>query len=264
MMASKITSLTNSKIKVLIKLRQKRERVSTGLTIVEGVKEVSCALEAGIQFTEFYICSSLLKNDGLKKEISASKGIVVEVTESVFEKISFGERKEGIVGVCHIPNKDITKSKLGKNSIFVVIENVEKPGNLGAILRSADAAGVAGVIVCNTQSDVYNPNVIRASLGTIFTVDVFQMSVTEVLSFLKDNNIQICAATPTGKTVYFDADFKKATAIVVGSEHDGVSDVFSKQADVKIQIPMNGKADSLNVSVSAAVILYETIRQRRK
>ncbi|MEK7850807.1 MAG: RNA methyltransferase, partial [Deltaproteobacteria bacterium] len=153
---------------------------------------------------------------------------------------------------------------LGKSPLLVVVEGVEKPGNLGAILRSADAASADGVMVCGKSTDIYNPNVIRASIGTVFTVPIVEGSSAEIINWFRGKGVKIVAATPHAETEYFDADLSGPCAIVMGSEHEGLSDAWLKEADTLVRIPMKGEADSLNLSVSTALLLYEAVRQRRE
>ena len=260
----KITSLINPRIKDIVRLRDRKAREKSGLTIVEGVREIQCAHAAGVKFKEIYLCRELLsaKEEKDWATIVSQKGTTVEETDrKVFEKISYGDRLEGALGVCVPPSLDLTKLKLRSSALIVVVEQAEKPGNLGAILRTCDAAGVDALIVCG-QTDIYNPNVIRASLGTVFAVPVAQAGNEKVLEYLKQNKISIGAATPAATSSYGDVDMRKSFAIVVGSEEEGLSNFWLTKADTKVKIPMRGKADSLNLSVSTAILIYEALRQR--
>ncbi len=264
----KITSLTNLKVKHVVQLRSRKQRIEDGLTIVEGLREVARAFEGGVTFHALYICRELISEsetvDVFIKELDNCKIPVYETTQSVFSKISYGDRSEGILAVCAPKTQSFKDLSSKASPLFVVVECVEKPGNLGAILRTCDGAGVDGVIICDGKTDIYNPNAIRASLGTIFSVSVVAGSKEETVEFLRSKNIKICAALPQAKTVYTDAPLTGALAIVVGSEKDGLTDFWGQQADLKVKIPMCGQADSLNVSASTAILLYETIRQRSK
>jgi TrmH family RNA methyltransferase len=262
MQPNKITSLTNSKIKSVVQLRNRKQRAATGLTIVEGRREITRALEAGVTFKELYTCRDLL-GDAKAAEVSAmTKAPVYETTRPVFTKISYGERNDGILAVCAPQQLFFRDLRSPTNPLFVIVESVEKPGNLGAILRTCDGAGVDGVIICDEQTDLYNPNVIRASLGTVFSVKVVVSTNEETLEFLKSKNVTICATLPQARAVYTSEKLTDAIAIVVGSEQDGLTDFWTRQADVKVKIPMKGYADSLNVSASTAILLYEIVRQR--
>ncbi|MBF0523029.1 MAG: RNA methyltransferase [Candidatus Omnitrophica bacterium] len=263
-MPAKILSVKNERIKAVVRLRDRDERDKTGLTIVEGRREIARALEAHCRFQEFYFCPKFLVADdaSLMKTIHALKIPVYESAEDVFKKIAYGERKEGVLGVCAPQQSSLEDLKNRKDLFLLVVEAVEKPGNLGAILRTCDGAGVDGIIVCDEKTDIFNPNVIRASLGTVFSNRVMTGSSKEVFRYLQSQNIKVCAATPAARDVYSDINFKGPLAIVVGSEEKGLSDFWMSRADFKIKIPMKGKADSLNVSTSAAILLYEALRQR--
>ncbi len=262
----KITSPTNPHVKEIVRLRTGKDRKNTGVTIVDGTREILRALENGVKFREFYVCPELLARDEdekqLQTKLSESKVPVFEVAKIVFAKIAYGDRQEGILGICETPKRSLMDLRLRSNPLVVVIEHVEKPGNLGAILRTCDAAGVSGVLVCDSQTDLYNPNVIRASVGTIFTVNTLQCSNDEALRFLKNKGIRIYAASPQAQTVYTRADLAGAVAFVLGSEEKGLSDFWKNNADARVRIPMFGSADSLNVSTSAAILVYEALRQR--
>ncbi len=269
----KITSLTNPRVKELVRLRAGGHRKDSGVTIVDGAREVLRAMEAGIKFKEFYVCPELLGRDEEAKQLQAKlsgfKVPVFEVARIVFAKIAYGDRQEGVLGVCEVPKRSLTDLKLKANAclpdrqaLVVIIEHVEKPGNLGAILRTCDAAGVNGVFVCDSKTDLYNPNVIRASVGTIFTVNTVQCSNDEALRFLRMKGIKAYAASPQAQTIYTQVNLTGAVAIVLGSEQEGLSDFWDKNADARVKIPMHGRSDSLNVSTSAAILIYEAIRQR--
>jgi len=261
----KITSLTNPRIKQLVRLRDRKARRETGLTLIDGWREIARAAEAGVEFKEMYLCPTLMKVGEEKlpdPTTLVSMDAVHEVNALVYEKIAFGDRREGVVAVCVVPQKTFRDLADRVNPCFVVVEDVEKPGNLGAILRSCDGAGIDGLIVCDERTDIYGPNCIRASLGTVFTVAVVQAGEEETREFLKQQQTRIFATTPAATQKYTDADFRGPTAIVVGSEEAGLSEFWLTANDVKLQIPMRGKADSLNVSVATALIIYEVLRQR--
>lgn len=262
----KITSLTNPHVKEIVRLRAGGHRKSSGVTIVDGSREVLRALESGVKFREFYLCPELLGRDEeekqLRTKLSGVKVPAFEVTKTVFVKIAYGDRQEGVLGICETPQRSLADFWLKDNALVVVIEHVEKPGNLGAILRTCDGAGVDGVLVCDGKTDLYNPNVIRASLGTVFTVNTVQCSSDEALHFLKDKGIKAYAASPLAQTIYTQMDLTGAVALVLGSEQEGLSDFWDKNADARVKVPMRGAADSLNVSTSAAILIYEAVRQR--
>jgi len=263
-MPETITSTTNERVKKLLKLREKKERESSGLTIIEGEREILRALEAGVEVMELYRCG---KADAatvrrIEEKIKIGKGALIDVAPRVFERIAYGERKEGLLAVARIKNKSLKDLKLKTPALILVLEGVEKPGNLGAVLRTCDAAAVDGVILTEAATDLYNPNTIRSSLGTIFTVNVFQSNNKEAHDFLKKNKVTILATSPEAGVAYAQQDLKKPLAVILGSEDAGLSDFWLKSADIRACIPMKGAVDSLNVSTSAAVVLYEAIRQR--
>ena len=262
----KITSAANPKIKRAAKFKNRKMRDQTGLTVIDGFREVLRAREAGLFFEELYVCPELLEKFGGQRAVDlvASWGIeICEVSIPVFEKICFGDRKEGIVAVARAKKFLLDATALPENPLVVVLENVEKPGNLGAVLRSCDGAGVNAVIIADTGADILNPNVIRASTGTVFSMNVMQATPLQVRDFLKANRIAIAAAVPQGQQTYFLTDFKGPVAFVLGAEDTGLSSLWLDSADVRVTIPMLGKADSLNVSNTAAILIYEALRQRK-
>jgi TrmH family RNA methyltransferase len=264
-MPEKITSLTNTKIKSIVAFRSRPTRQTQELMLVEGVAEMSCAFDTKVVFKEIFICPEIWNpadQGKIQRILRAFEGVVYETTPKVFEKISYGERTEGILGLAVPVLKTLKDLTLRKLPLVVVVERVEKPGNLGAILRTADAVGVDAVMVCDGRTDVFNPNVIRASLGTVFTNTVVSASNQDVAEFLKMGQFKIYASSPQASLIYTQVDWTAPSAVVVGSEQEGLSDFWLKHATQTIKIPMNGKIDSLNVSVSTAVVLYEALRQR--
>jgi len=261
-----ITSLRNPQVKAVIDLRERRFRDETGLMIVEGVREISLAQSAGVVFSQLFFEQSFFEAQDKKDFVTSMSAQAKEIfllPEYVFEKMTFGHRHEGVLGVCVQPKKKLSDMKLSAHPLLIVVESVEKPGNLGAILRTADAVGADGLIVCDPVTDMYNPNVIRSSLGSIFSVCVVQAGNEEALKFFKANKITICATLPQASQPYFQLDMNVSLAVVMGSEEKGLSAFWQKNCDKAVYIPMKGKVDSLNVSVSAAVVLYEIIRQRK-
>ncbi len=261
-MPNKIVSAVNPKIKEIVRLK---ERKSKGLIVVEGHREISRALESGFVLKELFICRDYLKKEEQKevlRKILLKNSPVVEVEAKVYDKISYGERQEGLLALFEPKHFSLESLKPTDKSLYLIIEEIEKPGNLGAILRTADAAGVNAVIVCDPKIDIFNPNVIRSSLGAIFTVKTISAKSEETLKFLRKNNFTICATTPGAKQIYTKANLLDRLAVVVGSEQKGLSDFWLNNADLKVSIPMNGQVDSLNVSTSTAVVLYEALRQR--
>ena len=254
-----ITSQQNSKIKNLLKLRKAGKRRQNNLIIIEGRKEVEMAVSAGVKLTELYICAEYT-NSGQAHYPNAAEEY--RVNSDVMKKISIRENPDGYIAVARPNRLKLNDLKLSSSPLLVVLENVEKPGNLGAILRTADAVGVDAVLAADPQTDIYNPNVIRASLGTVFTSQVVGETLDNIIKWLKDRKIKTIAATPEARHFYTNISYKDATAIMVGTEHEGLSQKALELANIKVKIPMHGKIDSLNASVSTAVILYEIYRQR--
>jgi TrmH family RNA methyltransferase len=258
----KITSLQNERVKRIIKLQRKASaRREEGFTVIEGAREVSRAMENGWQPVELWLCPEL-GND--KPRTTATRYECFESSREVFEKISYREGPDGVLAVGPLVGKTLAELKLPKNPLILVAEGLEKPGNLGALLRTADGAGADAVIVCDAVTDLNNPNVIRASIGTLFYLPVAEATSEETLAFLKEKGVKILSAAPDADAVYTEADLTGPVAIVVGAEDKGLSNVWKHSADLNVKIPMLGKNDSLNVSVSAAILLYEALRQRRK
>jgi TrmH family RNA methyltransferase len=258
-----ITSAQNPKIKRLLQLQQKSsERRKAGLFVVEGIREVERCVEKGYEIdTIFYLNKPMAEN--VSEIIEKNKGIkLFEVSPTIYEKIAYRGSTEGIIAEVKTKDKTLNDLNLSENPLVVVLESVEKPGNLGAILRSADAAGADALIVCDPLTDLYNPNLIRNSTGAIFSVPCVACTSEECIKFLKENNIQILTAQLQDSKLYYDTDMKRGTAIVMGTEATGLTDIWRKAADAHIRIPMLGITDSLNVSVSAAILLYEAVRQR--
>ena len=260
-MEEKIVSPSNPRIKNVLKLKEKSsERKQQDLIVVEGLREILMAKENGFDVKTLFVCDDIAGKKS--KELVSSAHHLVRISKEVFEKISYRENSDGLLALVtpkHLRLKDL---KLSATPLLIVLEAVEKPGNLGAILRTADACGADAVIVCDAKTDIYNPNVIRSSIGCIFSKQVVAASSEEVLRFLKEKGVRSFAAALTAKNNYTQSDFSQAAAIVLGTEADGLSDLWLKSADEQIKIPMLGKTDSLNVSASCAVIVYEAVRQR--
>lgn len=260
-----LTSRANPRVAAVAALRDRRERDRRGLTIVDGAREVRRAIDAGAELADVYICEPLLAGPDARAALDAlgAAGIKpVTTTEGVFEKLAFGGRSEGLVAVVRIPDLSLERLDLPANALVVVIEGVEKPGNVGAALRSADGAGADALIAASPRTDLFNPNAIRASAGTVFTVRLAAAPSADVRTWLRDHGIRVVAARVEAERAYTDADLRGPLAIVLGAEAAGVSDAWSGPDVGSVAIPMHGVADSLNVSVSAAVLLFEARRQR--
>ncbi len=258
----RITSTQNPGIKELLKLEKASVRRETGLFTIEGYREIKKAAESGFAIHTLYHCPEL-QDDKLKEFTSSLDAEEkTEISDHVFSRIAYRDNHDGLLATARIKHLDLDDIRPSPMSLYLVIETVEKPGNLGAILRTADGAGADAVIVCDNQTDIFNPNVIRASLGCVFTKKVVVSSSGEAAGFLRKNGIAIYAAALQDSVSYYKADFHKACAIVLGSEAGGLSRLWRERADMIIHIPMMGAADSLNVSASAAVFLFEALRQR--
>ncbi|MHC1707949.1 MAG: TrmH family RNA methyltransferase [Bacteroidales bacterium] len=258
-----ITSPTNPKVKHLIKLGKGRGKDRKELFVFEGIKEIELALEAGIEIHSFFFCRDIVDPELFKKFFSGiDPGIVYEITPAIFSRIAYRESTGGMLVVGKSKYLTLEEVVLGRVPFVLVLESVEKPGNLGGILRTADAAGVDAVLVCDPLTDLYNPNIIRSSLGTIFTKQVVACTSDEAIQWLRKNNISIFATDLNIDFYYQQLDFTQATALVMGTEHDGLSRRWLSAADQRIKIPMMGKIDSLNVSTAASVLMFEVVRQR--
>lgn len=259
----RITSIQNPKIKRLLALQQKSsERRKAGLFVVEGRRELMHCLEAGFQVDSVFWCPAVETGTEPMPSLPADTRLF-EVSKEVYEKMAYRGSTEGVMAEVRTRPLVLSDLTLPERPLVVVLERVEKPGNLGAILRSADAAGVSAVIVCDPLTDLYNPNLIRSSVGAIFSVPCVACSSEACISFLKAKGIQILTAQLQDSSLYYDIDMRRPTAVVMGTEATGLTDQWRQAADAHIRIPMLGRIDSLNVSVSAAILMYEAVRQRQ-
>lgn len=259
------SSLQNPRIKSLVRLQEKaQERRREKKFVVEGQREIRRAIECGYPLQELFFLDNPDWPFTLQslRSISSHSFEIFEVNKQVFEKIAYRETTENLVGVFNSRELLLSHLKLGSNPFILVLEAIEKPGNLGAMLRTADGAGVDAVILCDPKADVYNPNVIRASTGCLFSVPLAICNSQEALQFLRERNIKIFTASPDAENLLYDLNLTKSGAFVLGTEAEGLSDFWLKDADYNFKLPMLGKADSLNVSVAAGIILYEVARQR--
>ena len=264
-MAEIINSTSNPRIKNIIKLQSgSRERRGQNLFVIEGYREISRAMQAGILIKELYICRDLDKQGRGDQLVGAGPGIqVFEVGSAAFARVAYREGSDGLIALAEPRNLKLDDLKLKANPLILILESVEKPGNLGAIMRTADAAGIDAVIVCDPLTDIYNPNAIRSGVGCIFTSQVVTCTTSEAISWLQKNNIRSYAAALTHSAVtYHQVDFCGPSAIVMGTEATGLSREWLETSDLQVIIPMKGIADSLNVSTSAAVLIFEAVRQR--
>ncbi|MDR3144091.1 MAG: RNA methyltransferase [Puniceicoccales bacterium] len=261
-----ITSRQNDRIKFLCKLRDRRKRDRYGMFLIEGVRELVRAVDGGVVIDEVFFCEEFFKKNApvdLISRVRAKNIATCRIGKCAFEKISGRENCDGVIGLAKFWPTGLAESNLFSPSLLLVAEGIEKSGNLGAIMRSAESAGADALILCDPVTDIFNPNVVRASQGAVFSLPIFTASADETLAFLKKNSMRIFAATPSSGNIFFGEDFTGNSAIVVGSEHGGLSDFWLKNDAIwKISLPQMGTSDSLNVNDAAAIILYEVLRQR--
>lgn len=261
-MKETITSAQNPKVKTLLALQEKsRLRKEMGLFVVEGRRELEHSLEAGFAPAAVFFCPEIFGPEESLPE-AVGQASVFEVSRQIYEKIAYRGGTEGIVAEMKVRDLRLGDLSLPENPLVAVLESVEKPGNLGAVLRSADAAGADAVIICDPLTDLYNPNLIRSSVGGIFTVPCVAATSEETIAWLKEKGIRIFTAQLQDSEWYYDTDLRGPSAIVIGTEATGLTDCWREAADAHIRIPMLGRLDSLNASVSAAILLFEAVRQR--
>lgn len=259
----KITSLQNPKIKNIIKLSKAKERREQNLFIIEGARELMLALSANYKVETVFICPELFTKTNYPDVLNnIDPDCKIEITQAVFEKTAYREGSDGLIALVRPQRNDLNNLKLPEKPFIIILEAVEKPGNLGAILRTADAAKADAVIICDPATDIYNPNTIRSSIGCLFTVPIAICSSQRALDYLRKKDIKIFAAELQAAQWYHDTDFTQSTAIIMGTEADGLTDFWLDNADARIKIPMRGQIDSLNVSVSTAILTFEAMRQR--
>ena len=261
----RITSLQNPRVKQLVRLRERRERDELGLFLVEGYREVRRALEKGVALKELYFSSDwfLGENEPALIEQARQAGAqLFELSKDAFAKVAYRERPDGLLAVAPQWRRSLDDLKLAAAPFLLVCESIEKPGNLGTILRSADAAGCDAVILCDAVTDIFNPNVVRASTGVLFSVPVVVADSPTVHAWLRAKGIRTAATTPHTDNLYTQTDLGGPLAIVMGSEQYGLSEFWMKGADVLVRIPMAGQADSLNVAMATIITLFEAVRQR--
>jgi TrmH family RNA methyltransferase len=263
-----ITSLQNPRVKNVVRLSNRRHRDRVRQTVVEGVREASLSLQKGIMPVEAFLCLDYLENsEGEKLDLllDAKQTRIYEVTPAIFDKMAYRGGSGGILLVIPYQNLALDDLPVTEKSLFAVVDGAEKPGNLGAILRTADAAGLDALLLTGAQgqgTDIHNPNVIRASLGAFFTVPVVTVDREEAFDWLKKNRLTTVATTPEAEKVYTAVSYEGPTAFVMGSEAEGLGSEWLEAADILVKIPMLGEVDSLNLSVSTALMLYEALRQR--
>ncbi len=264
-MSEPITSVSNPQIKDLVRLRDRRHRDRSGTFVVEGYRAISRATDAGVEFDRLYVCPELFlgpNEDALISRVAETGTTVIEVSEEPFRKAAYRDRPEGLLAVARQFDTSIEALDLRDEPLLLVVEAIEKPGNLGTMLRTADAAGCDAVIVCDPTTDPFNPNVVRASTGMLFVVPLAVASTDETIDWLRRRGIATFATTPDANTPHTDTDLTGNVAIVVGTEQYGLSDTWLDRADHRIRIPMAGAADSLNAAMAAGITLFEAVRQR--
>jgi TrmH family RNA methyltransferase len=257
-----ITSPQNPKIKNILSLEKPRERRDQNLFLIEGTREVSLAIEGGYNLQSVYFCPTIISEEEIAK-LQIDESLLVPVQENVFQKIAYRDSTGGVIAVAQQKNHLLKDIRLSPNPLLLVIESVEKPGNLGALLRTADAAGVDAVIVSDSNTDFYNPNVIRSSVGCVFTNQLASASSQETIDWLRKNKINIYCTYLQASREYHLTDYTVPCAIVMGTEATGLSEPWIRSSDANIIIPMRGKIDSMNVSTAAAVVVFEAKRQRK-
>ena len=265
-MNKQISSIQNPLVKQLVKIQDKsRERKKTGLFVVEGLRELSLAIAGGYSIEQLLFVPEIVSEAVLETQLPYFEEIdLTEITTEVYKKIAYRESTEGVIALVKAKDYQLSDLKIDTNNpLILVAESPEKPGNIGAILRTADAANVNAVIIANPKTDLYNPNIIRSSVGGVFTNQIAMSTTTEIIAYLKDKKINIyCAALKENTQLYTKQNFTKATAIVVGTEATGLSDEWLENATQNIIIPMQGKIDSMNVSVATGILIFEVVRQR--
>jgi TrmH family RNA methyltransferase len=256
-----IKSPSNPIIKNVLRLKKAQEREQSGQIIIEGYQEIGLAVRSGVVIDKLFFSQKHSNQKNSPDTIPSLE--TIELSAEAFERIAYRKHPDGFLAVGKAQKKALSDIKLLNNPLVLVLEGIEKPGNLGAIMRTADAVGVDVIILANPSTDLYNPNVIRASLGTVFTNLVVTTTAEKAIEWLQDNKINIIITSPKARTEYYDIDLTKNIALVIGSEHAGLTDGWFQASNEQLRLPMKGKIDSLNASVSAAVVLYEIIRQRR-
>lgn len=262
---AKIESLQNLRVKNAVRLNEARERSAQQRTLVEGYRPLLRAVENGYPLEEVYFCPSLFLGENepaLLERAEQAGAALIELTEEPMRKVTTRNRPEGLLALAPVIRHPLESHCPEECGFYLIVERIERPGNLGTIFRSADAAGVTGVIICDPQTDPFNPEVIRASIGTVFTTPMFAARSAEALAWCRRHGLQTVAATPHTSLLYTDADLTPPLVIVVGAEKVGLSEVWLEQADVQVRIPMSGQADSLNVATATTILLYEVVRQR--
>ncbi len=260
-----ITSIQNQLIKDIFQLQEKsKARKKAGLFVIEGIREIEIAIKNDFEVYQLLICFDLFDADklnNLKRKLSNATDLI-EISKEVYQKIAYRESTEGVIAVAKTKDHSLATIQLPENPLIVVLESLEKPGNIGAVLRTADAANIDAVFIADPKTDLYNPNIVRSSVGAVFTNKIVTATSTEIINYFKNSNIAIYSAILQEAVSYYSVDFKQGSAIVMGTEATGLSDIWREESKSNIIIPMEGQIDSMNVSVAAAVLIFEAKRQR--
>lgn len=256
-----ITSIQNPFIKSLVLLQEKaKARKQSGTFLIEGNREISLAIKGGYEMETLLFLPELISETEAEK--LAKNADLIEISKEVYQKLAYRDTTEGILAVAKTKSMQLSDLKLSENPLILIAEAPEKPGNIGALLRTADAANLDAVIIANPKSDLYNPNIVRSSVGCLFTNQIATGTTSEIIAFLKDRKINFYCATLQNSTSYHTQDYTTPTALVVGTEATGLTEEWRKEATQNIIIPMQGEIDSMNVSVAAAILIFEAKRQR--
>jgi TrmH family RNA methyltransferase len=264
-----ISSTQNPRVKNVLRLRKQRGRNQQERILIDGVRETLRALHSNVEIDDVFVRDAALENESLRQavaDLQRRKIATARLTDEVFERLAYGNRHDGLLAVARPPQNSLEKLRLADDSLILVLEHVEKPGNIGAIARTADAAGVAALLLADPCCDPYNPNAIRASLGTVFLLPVVCDSVERILSWLSGRETRIVTTRVGSPRLYTDVDYRAATALVLGGEAHGLSDLWitaeNTAENTPVSLPMLGAGDSLNVAATAAIVCYEAVRQR--
>ncbi len=258
-----ITSSQNPYIKSLLQLQEKaKARKESGTFLIEGIREIELAIKGNYEIETILFLPELISETKLKKIVVSSAVEKIEISKEVYQKLAYRDTTEGILAVAKTKSLQLSDLNLPQNPLILVMESIEKPGNIGAILRTCDAAKVDAVILANPKTDLYNPNIVRSSLGCLFTNQIATATTEETINYLVENKIDFYSATLQNSTSYHTQNYTTPTALVVGTEATGLSQLWRDKATQNIIIPMQGAIDSMNVSVAAAILIFEAKRQR--
>ena len=265
-MRKRIESPKNPEVKGLVRLKERRVRDREGRYLIEGARETRRAREAGVPLLTLYVCPVFMRPEGdtFTTELESAGVDTVELSQDAFSRVSYRDAPDGVLAVAAVQPRELGGLELSQNALVLVLDGLEKPGNLGALLRTADGAGLDAVFLTGEGTDLTNPNVIRASMGSVFSRPVRTVAAPTLLEWLSARDFKLVAASPGADASFWDANYQGATAIVLGTEHEGLSPLWLGAASTRVAIPMRGLADSLNVATAGALLVYEALRQRRE